>query len=144
MGECVNGQSFVERVKGTDEDDVGWVQVFVRLALIQQFPIDHALVKTAAFGQVVLGGIGTLHLDVIDSPFIVFHIDIQTDAFPIQAEINGFFEILIAEGTDFDVQDFFDEIGTKPFIAHDMLKEKVVLDGEFVKGLDFFHSSASL
>lgn len=138
------GQPFVERVKGTNEDDVGWVQFFIRFAFVQQLSIDHALVKAAAFGQVVLGRIGALHLDVVDPAFIVLYIDIQPDAFAVQAEVDGLFEILVVEGTDFDVYDFFDEMGAKLLVAHDMLEEKVVLDGEFVKGLDFFHGSASL
>ena len=40
---------------------------------------------------------------------------------------------MVAKGTDFDVQNFYDEMGAKPFFAHDMLGEKVVLDGESVK-----------
>ena len=144
MGECVNGQTLVEGVKGANEDYVRGVQFFIRFALVQQFSINHALVKTAAFGQVVLGGVGALHLDVIDSAFVIFYIDIQTDAFAVQAEVYGLFEIQVAKRTDFDVQDFFDEMGAKPFIAHDMLEEKVVPDSEFVKSLDFFHCSASL
>lgn len=144
MGECVNGQTLVEGVKGANEDYVRGVQFFIRFALVQQFSINHALVKSAAFGQVVLGGIGALHLDIVDSSLIIFYINVQTDAFPIQAEVDGLFEILIAERTDFDVQDFFDKMGAKPFITHDMLEEKVVSDSEFVKSLDFFHCFASL
>ena len=44
----------------------------------------------------------------------------------------------------FFVQVLFNQMFAKPFIAHDMLKEKIVPDGEFVKGFDSFHRLASL
>jgi len=144
MGKSVNGQPSVKRVEGADEDHVGRVQFLVRFALVQQLSINQALVETAAFGQVIPGGIGTLHFDVVNTAFIVFHEDIQADAFALQTEIDGFFETLVLEGTDLDVQELFNQMFAKPFIAHDMLKEKIVPDGEFVKGFDSFHRLVSL
>ena len=60
MGKSVNGQPSVKRVEGADEDHVGRIQFFVGFALVQQLSIDQALVETAAFGQGIPGGIGTL------------------------------------------------------------------------------------
>ena len=119
----------MKRIESANKDYIGRVQFFVRLALIQQFPINQALIKTAALGQVVFGGVGALHLDIVDTTLLILHIDIQTDTFAIQPEVDGLFEILVMQRTDFDSHNLFNQMGTKPFIAHDMLEEKVVTDG---------------
>ena len=129
----------MERVERADKDYVGRVQFFIGFAFIQQFPINQTLVETAAFGQIISGGVGALHLDIVHTAFFVFHIHIKTDAFAVQLEVDGLFEGLVMQGADFDPHNLFDEVGTKLFIAHHMLEEKVVTDGEFVKGFDPFH-----
>lgn len=66
MSESVNGQICTKRIKGADENHIGRVQVLVFFPFTQQFHVNHGLIKTAAFGQAIVGCIGALHLNVGD------------------------------------------------------------------------------
>ena len=132
-----------KRVKGADEDDVGLVEFIVGLALADEVHIDHGLIVTGTFGQLrfelVILGIGGLHLYVIDGIGIILDIDIEPDTFAVGADIDGLFVDRKGNLFDLDLQDFFDEFLADALILHDLLEKKIVLDGEFIPG--FYYST---
>ena len=132
-----------EKVKGTDEDNIGPLQIFVPLPFVQLLHIQHRLVVAAPFGQV--SSIRGLDLDIISDLPVVLHIDIQADTPGIPLLINAFLRFQILQAVDLNAQDDLQHTLTESRFSHDLSEKEIIgQTNVFPVRLKLFHKHLPL
>ena len=101
------------------------------------------MVVAGALWKFPFTAIRTLHLDVVDAAIFIMYVDIQSDAFTVIAIFDGFFTLRKCNLLDSDAQDFLDQLLADASILHDLLKEEIVLDGEFFPLFESSHGTTA-
>lgn len=99
--EGVYGEIPLEKIEGADEYNIGRIQFRVIMAFAEHVHIDHGLIITGALSERAVLSVGRLHFYIVDGSRVILDIDIQSDAFAVQADINGFFFIGVGDFLDF-------------------------------------------
>ena len=71
------------------------------MSFAEHVHIDHGLIITGALSERAVLSVGRLHFYIVDGSRVILDIDIQSDAFAVQADINGFFFIGVGDFLDF-------------------------------------------
>lgn len=123
-------------IEGADEDDERLLQILIILSFLRFIHIDHSLVVAGAFGELAVRAIGTLHLDVVDAPRLIMHIDIEPHTLAVIVHIDRLFCFRERNLRNADMENFLDQLLTDPLVPHDLLKKEIIANREFFPRLD--------
>ena len=136
LAECVETAPSVEWVERADENDVRPAQLRVELALVQHVHVHHRLIVARALRQFVRSRVVCrLHLDVIERALLIFDVDIEPYTLAVAAHVDILLCLREGDLADLDVQDILDQPLAEPLLAHDLLEDEIVRDGQILPGL---------
>ena len=141
LAECVETAPSVEWVERADENDVRPAQLRVELALVQHVHVHHRLIVARALRQFVRSRvICRLHLNVVERALLIFDVDIESHALAVAAHVDIFLRLRERDLADLDVQDILNQSLAEPLLAHDLLEDEIVRDGQILPGLQRIRS----
>ena len=139
--ERVEASPSVEWVERADENDVRPAQLRVELTLVQHVHVHHRLIVACALRQFVRGRvICRLHLNVVERALLIFDVDIEPYTLAVAAHVDILLRLRKRDLADLDVQDILNQSLAEPLLAHDLLEDEIVRDGQILPGLQRIRS----